>query len=369
MATILFGGSFDPPHNGHMRIAQAALEDVKEARLLFIPTKISRWKEPNESEEDRLAMLQAALSECNEPRFFLETYEIAKPEGISYTIDTILHFKETLGNEKLYFLLGADSVNTFDRWKEAERIASLSQILYSERPGFTLSKENIKRFHMMPLSKNESGPVSSSDIRSLRSVDAPESVLRYIEAHELYYIKRIKEQIGPKRLAHSIRVARLSERIVECNGLLALKGKGYIAGLLHDLGKYLEEEEGKRIASKEFPSLSFEGIPAYAIHEYSGAALAKERFGIEDQDILDAIACHCSGKEKMSPLAKILYAADKIEPGRGYDSSPYIKCCLHDFEKGFKEVLKVNEEYLKEKGEDPRKNKESQKCFRYYLGE
>lgn len=369
MATILFGGSFDPPHNGHIKIAQAALEDIKEARLLFVPTKISRWKEPNESEEDRLSMLRTALLECGEPRFSLETYEISKPEGISYTIDTVLHFKETLREQKLYFLLGADSVNTFDRWKEAERISSLCQILYSERPGFTLSEENIRRFRMMPLSKNESGSVSSSDIRSLHSVDAPESVLRYIETHELYYIKRIKELIGPKRLAHSIRVARLSERIVERNGLTPLKGKGYIAGLLHDLGKYLEEREGKQIASREFPSLSFEGIPAYAIHEYSSAALAKERFGIKDKEILDAIACHCSGKEKMEPLAKILYAADKIEPGRGYDSSPLIESCLRDYEKGFKETLKANEEYLKEKGEDPRKNKESQKCFQYYLGE
>lgn len=369
MATILFGGSFDPPHNGHIRIAKAAIEEIDRARLLFVPTKISRWKEPNESDEDRLSMLRAALLEYKEPRFFLETYEISKQEGISYTIDTILHFKKTLGDEQLYFLLGADSVNTFDRWKEAGRIANLCQILYSERPGFTLSEENIKRFRMMPLSKNESGPVSSSDIRNLRSVDAPESVLRYIETHELYYVKRIRELIGSKRLVHSIRVAHLSERIIESNGLTPLKGKGYVAGLLHDLGKYLKEEEGKDIASREFPSLSFEGVPSYAVHEYSGAALAKERFGIKDEEILDAIACHCSGKEKMSPLAKILYAADKIEPGRGYDSSSLIESCLRDYEKGFKEVLKANEEYLREKGEDPRKNKESQKCFQYYLGE
>ena len=349
MATILFGGTFDPPHNGHLRIAKAASDELG-ANVVFIPAKTPRWKTTEESQDDRLSMLKIALKEADNDHFAIDEYELKKDDGISYTIDTVRHFREAYPNESFYFLMGGDEANRFHAWKDAEELSKICQIVYCSRPDIALDKENIDRFNMMGLEYNESGDVSSSDIRTLKSVDAPKSVLDYIEENKLYYVRKIESCIGEKRMRHSLSVAHLAEKIIEANKLNSLKGKGYIAGAIHDLAKYLSHEEGIKAAKSEFPDVDFSQIPDFAIHQYAGVALAREMFGINDRDILEAVSCHCLAKKEMTPLSKILYCSDKIEPTRGYDSSGYIAACIDDYRKGYEIVLQANEDFLKEHG-------------------
>ncbi len=349
MATILFGGTFDPPHNGHLRIAKAASDELG-ANVLFIPAKTPRWKVTEESQDDRLSMLKEALRETVDTRFSIDEYELSKDDGVNYTIDTVRHFKERNPNESFYFLMGGDEANRFHAWKDAEELARICQIVYCSRPDIVLDKANIERFKMIGLKYNESGNVSSSDIRTLKSVDAPKCIIDYIEENKLYYIRKIESCIGEKRMRHSLSVAHLAERIIEANGLNHLKGKGYIAGAIHDLAKYLSHEEGVDAAKSEFPNVDFSRIPDFAIHQYAGIALAKKIFGIDDEDILEAVSCHCLAKKEMTPLSKILYCSDKIEPTRGYDSSAFINACIDDYRKGYEIVLQANEDFLKEQG-------------------
>ena len=367
MALILFGGSFDPPHNGHLRIANAASSELFGAKVLFIPAKAPRWKITEESENDRLAMVEGAIA--GNPCFSISDYEIKEKDDISYTIKTVQHFKSIYKKEDLYFLIGADEVNSFDRWKDPDLLSKTCHILFSPRPGFELKKENIRRFNMRGLHFYDSGEVASHDIRNLRSIDTPKTVINYIEKHKLYYVKKIEGTIGSRRTVHSFSVAHLCEEIVRSNHLHSLFGKGYIAGAIHDLGKYLSDAEGRLKAKESFPNLNVKNLPSYAVHQYSGVTLAKELFGIEDEEIFDAIKNHCTGSKRMSPLAMILYSADKIEPTRGYDSSNLIADCLHDYEKGFKNVLKANKEFLEKKTKTRIEDPLSKECFDYYLGE
>lgn len=367
MALILFGGSFDPPHNGHLRIANAASNELFGAEVLFIPAKAPRWKITEESEDDRLAMVQKAIAPFS--KFSISDYEIKEKDDISYTIKTVQYFRSLYKDETLYFLIGADEVNSFDRWKEPDLLSKTCHILYSPRPGFELKKENIARFQMRGLHFYDSGEVASHDIRNLRSVDTPDSVLKYIEDHKLYYVKKIENTIGSRRTVHSFSVAHLAEEIIRANHLTSLYGKGYIAGAIHDLGKYLSDEEGRLKALESFPDLNVKNLPSYAVHQYSGVALAKELFQITDLEILDAVKNHCTGSKSMSPLAMILYSADKIEPTRGYDSSDLIAACLHDYKEGFKSVLKANKIFLEKKTNSRIQDPLSKECFDYYLGE
>lgn len=367
MALILFGGSFDPIHNAHIRIAKAALNEVG-GKVIFIPAKNPRWKITEEKEIDRLNMLFGALKEIDEKNFQIDTLELKRSEKeISYSIDTVRHYKNLYPNEELYFLMGGDEVNRFRNWKNAEEIASLANIIFVSRPGITLNKEDITFFNMRQLSYMEKDNVSSSSVRLLHNIDVPKFVLNYIEEHKLYYVRKLEERLTPHRLKHSLSVAHLAEEIIRRNNL-PLLNKGYTAGCLHDLGKYLPLEEAKKLMNQYYPELDFEKIPQFAIHQYTSAILAKKLFFIEDEMILEAIVCHCLGKANMSPLAKILYASDKIEPTRGYDSSSLIEASCQNYENGFLEVLKANKEFLenKEKGKEAKPNY-SKECFDYYL--
>ena len=95
--------------------------------------------------------------------------------------------------------------------------------------------------------------------------------------------------------------------------------------------------------------------------------VARDKFGVADPEILDAIKYHTTGRKKMGWLEKLVFVSDKIEPTRPYDSSSLIKAMYEDFEKGFITVLKANREFLisKDKMVD---NRFTADCFKYYLG-
>lgn len=363
---ILYGGNFDPIHQGHLRIALEASKRF-DADVFFIPNKCPPWKNAQASTKDRLAMLQLAIKETNNPRLHISTYEIEDTEReVSLSYYTVSHFVEAYPEAKLYLLIGGDQCNAFDKWFKAEEIASMLQIVVCSRPDYPLSQQMVERFHMISLGYEESGEVSSTKVRTLHSGDYPISIRDYIEAHELYYIKALKEYLTPKRLSHCVQVARLCYEIALTNHI-ERPYRAYVAGLLHDLAKNMEEGEGLRMMKEHFPS--FASLPSWTHHQFLGRLLAQKDFGIEDESILNAIACHATGKGDMSPLEMILYAADKIEPTRGYDSSDYIASCLKDYEQGFRIVLQANREYYQEKGYDFLDNILTQACVKQYLGD
>jgi nicotinate-nucleotide adenylyltransferase len=210
-----------------------------------------------------------------------------------------------------------------------------------------------------------SGAVSSSDVRELKSIDVPLSVLDYIEKNDLYFMKKIETYISGHRLAHSLSVAHLAYAIAQRNKLIA-PDHAYIAGLLHDLGKHLSEDESRKIITEHFPE--YKDYPSWCLHQFTGAYLAKTEFGIQSEDILDAIQYHCTGKAHMPPLTKIIYSSDKIDPSRGYDSSKMIDACLKNYYVGFLKVLKENEKFLEKQGE-LESTPLSDSCRDLYLGE
>lgn len=360
---IIFGGSFDPIHNAHIRIARAASLQLN-ADVVFVPAKSPRWKSPAASTEDRLKMLKLALKEDGSPGFSIDLTEINGIEEINYSIDTVRRIKAKYPNKKLYYLIGADQANAFDKWKDAEELARLATPLYVSRPGFELKDENLVRFQMKRLPYDKSGYVSSTDIKTLRSIDLPISVRDYIERHELYYIKKLGTMMKPKRLAHSISVANLAYSIARKNDVIDYQ-KAYIAGLLHDCAKGMKKSEAERLMKENFPELV--DMPDWTYHQFLGAWIAQTEFGIEDEAVLDAIRYHATGKTHMTPIGKIIYASDKIDPTRGYNSKPLIKKCMKNYYVGFLKVLESNYDYLEEQGYEI-DNPYTKQCMKLYLG-
>lgn len=364
---IIYGGSFDPLHNGHIEIAKAA-SDFFDAPLIFVPAKNARWKDNSATPEDRFKMIQLVLGDMNKEkeRFYVSDYEINKnSEGPSYSIDLVEHFAKEY--KTLYFIIGADQVNLFQEWKDPEKLASLAQIIYVGRPNCVLNEENITKYNMKLVPFKEHN-VSSTDIRALKSIDYPDAIRHYVESNKLYGFKNLLKYLKPSRLEHSISVANVALCISRSNPGATNDLCAYQAGILHDLGKYVSEEESRKLVKNAF-SEEYSKYPIWALHQWVGANIAKEVFGIQNKDILDAIQFHCTGRPSMGPLEQIIYSSDKIDPLRGYDSKPLIDSCLNDYHQGFIDVLSANREYLgKKKESNPyRDDKLTQSCYEFFL--
>lgn len=359
MRRIIFGGAFDPIHNGHINMARKAAKAL-DGEVIFVPARISVWKTVSAPKEDKIAMLDLALKGIE--GFSINLFEMNSDKEIDYSIDTVKYFKEKYPDDELFLLIGSDQVNEFHRWKDAEEIARLAQVVFYTRPNIALN-ENVEKYKMLKI--DGSGiEVSSTRIRELKDFNLPIEVLFYIVEHNLYEgMAKLKLIMTPHRLNHSKSVAKTAYDIALANKI-ENPIKAFIAGLLHDIGKDISLEKQKELTKKHFPQ--YMDLPDFAFHQFAGAVLAESMFEIKDKDILEAICYHSTGYKNMCELAKIIYASDKIEPTRGFDSSDLIKAMKNNVDEGFKTVLKANRDFLLEH-EKSIENPLTYICFKQYL--
>ncbi len=177
----IFGGSFDPVHKGHLSCANSALENFGLDQIIFVPTNISPFKNGQTllfSRDERLEMLDRATQDI--PQFSLSTFELDS-EGISYTYDTLCHFRDhfkELGiKSKFYLIMGSDLIEELGDWKNAAKIAKMADIICVMRPGSIdvdipqRVKEMNFKIHFLPTPGLD---ISSSQIREM--IESGESV-------------------------------------------------------------------------------------------------------------------------------------------------------------------------------------------------
>ena len=137
MKICIFGGTFDPPHLGHLLIAQTICEAEEFDKIIFVPALKNplKSKEIASSIENRLKMLKIAVE--GNPHFDISDNEI-KRGGVSYSIDTIRYIKKDhkLKRDELYFLIGSDILKSFHNWREPSKILEECQVIVALRPGF-----------------------------------------------------------------------------------------------------------------------------------------------------------------------------------------------------------------------------------------
>jgi len=137
----IFGGTFDPPHIGHLLIAQTICEAEEFDKIIFVPASKNPHKSKGitSSVEHRLSMLESAVEE--NPHFEISDVEIRRG-GISYSIETIKYLKKSqkLKKDELYFLIGSDILKHFPKWKDPEGILDECHVIVAIRPGFNPSQ-------------------------------------------------------------------------------------------------------------------------------------------------------------------------------------------------------------------------------------
>lgn len=149
MKIAILGGSFDPPHLGHLILADTVLKELNYDKVIFIPSKIPPHKNISGevSNEDRLNMVKLSIEE--DERFLFDDYEL-KSEGISYSIKTLNHiYKNYNIDGKIALIIGADLIKDFHKWKEPEKLSRLANIVAVNR-GYNrnLFKKNIEKYNI-----------------------------------------------------------------------------------------------------------------------------------------------------------------------------------------------------------------------------
>jgi nicotinate-nucleotide adenylyltransferase len=186
----LFGGSYDPVHLGHLLLATFAREKLELDRVYFIPAARGphRDRPPEASDAHRLAMLRLALE--GEPAFVLDDIELRRG-GVSYTLDTVLRFREILGGEPV-LLVGADNLNDLGTWHRVDELVRLARFAYAPRPGSVVepgrlpAEARVSEIPMPPFG------VSSTLVRRRAAAGlrlrwlVPDPVARYIGERGLY---------------------------------------------------------------------------------------------------------------------------------------------------------------------------------------
>lgn len=193
----IFGGSFDPIHYGHLMICEYIKEEMGLDKVIFIPTGNPPHKDLGVSAEDRYEMVRIAISP--NPDFEISDIETTRV-NLSYTVDTIRELKKIYKEEKLYFLIGLDSLFQLKTWKKIGDLSQEIEFVVALRPGY-IDKEEINNEidflrenfgTKINLIKTPLYEISSTDLRdrihegkSLRYL-IPKKVLDYIEESGFY---------------------------------------------------------------------------------------------------------------------------------------------------------------------------------------
>ena len=338
----IMGGSFDPVHNGHVHLAADARQQAGLDQVLLIPARMQPFKLDRKpaSGEDRMEMLRLALED--EPGIEPCSYELDQ-DSVSYTYLTLRAMQERFGPEaQLYFIFGADSLLQLERWKNAEELLRSYSFIVGSRPGYMdeelqQCREHLSRRYGTEIIwiQNQRFDISATEVRQrLAKGDSvqgliPDKVIEYIESHGLYCedlnsrgMEYIREHLKPSRLEHTMRVREEAVRLARRFG--ADPAKAETAAIFHDMAKYMPVDEMNGYIREYGLDLRYLDQPNLA-HSKIAALLMEHEFGVSDQELLDAVSSHTTGRAGMSPLEKVVFLADAIEPGRSYPSVTEIR--------------------------------------------
>lgn len=334
MRTGIFGGTFDPIHNGHLLSAAAIKDVLKLDKIVFIPTgepphKVARRVTPS---EDRLAMVKLAVEDN-------ENFEVSDIEcrrnNYTYTYDTLKELNEKAQpDEEFFMIIGADTLADVFNWYRSEDVFKLCSFVAMKRPGSDneIYENNLKRARaagaVVHTAEIPQFDISSTKIREAISKNedlseyVPTAVAEYIKANNLYHpgkmtfeeiCKDLKKLLSDKRYYHCVCVAVECVRLAEIFGADVEKCR--LAGILHDCAKELTQKQYFWIGLKPDCEDDFDGKQVL-LHAEAGAILAKERYGVCDSEVLEAIRCHITGKPQMSLISQVLFLADYTSSDR-----------------------------------------------------
>lgn len=360
----IFGGTFNPPHNGHVRMLQAVATAAWADKTIVIPAgnpphKTALYRLPATY---RLAMSRLAFSSLAE----VSPCEVER-EGKSFTIDTLKLIQEQYAPNgeppEMGLVIGADSLVELPTWYKARDIMAMATLLVIRRPGISETKlkeaaDGLKREYgaKIILIDCPETDVSSTKLRdtlqailakpqnvptglpetipdNLRSLPIPPEVLRFILTNGLYAYydlfdgfspdayfecvdieRKLRRRLTAVRLIHSLNVYCLALAMANANAIN--KDEAGLAAILHDCAKQMSRSDCLRLCPELLAKEADYPFPIW--HSDVGAVVAANDFGITSPSVINAIRFHTTLHAGATKLEELVFVADKLEPSRTY---------------------------------------------------
>ena len=337
MKIAIYGGSFNPPHLGHVEAARTVASALAPDRLLIVPASVPPHKEladGSPTAQQRLELCRLAFADI--PGAEISEMELRR-EGKSYSYDTVRLLREENPDAQLILVVGTDMLLSFEKWYQFRYLLENCTLAVLARGEDDLDELRAAAAYLrttydadVTVLPHEPIAISSETIRERLETRGGEDYLSdavYAEIirHRYYGARpslpwlreKVLEHLDEHRVAHvagcESEAVRLAMHWGEDPELAAE------AGILHDITKSLSYDEQLQLCEKygiindnselEAPKL---------LHAKTGAAMARELFGVSDT-VYEAIRWHTTGKPDMSLFEKILYLADYIEPTRDFE--------------------------------------------------
>ena len=321
----IYGGTFDPPHRGHIAAAKAAVSALHLDRLLLIPDAVPPHKalpEGSPTAQQRCDIAVLATAELGR-QAEASDMELRRA-GVSYTADTLAQLRRQYPEDELYLLMGTDMFLSLQSWRQPERIAALAQgggedMLPPAVWGY-ICRERLYGTH--------------TDLKHLTPDELRPVALSYLK---------------PKRMPHVLGTEQEAVRLAERYGADVTKAR--VAALLHDCTKKLDMAEQLALCERyRIPLDELERKALKLLHSKTGAAIARDVFAVDDE-VYNAILYHTTGKPDMTLLEKIIYLADYIEPTRDFPGVEELRRTVYeDLDRGLLLGLTMTIQEMEELG-------------------
>ena len=372
----IYGGSFNPPHVGHIRAAKCALDTLGLSRVLIIPAGIAPHKQlPSGSPTPDQRLQMTHLAVADEPQLEVSDLEIARG-GTSYTYQTVAQLRALYPDAQLVLLMGTDMFLSFETWKNPEDI--LRQVtlgvFYRGEPQEVAAIDAQKNYleakgAKVELVKNPVTAISSTQLRRLLCFDCaapflPTGVEAFIRKNKLYSTdedltnlpqsqleEKVCSLLKPGRIPHVLGCRDAAVELAKLWGADVTDAAR--AALLHDVTKALDGPLQLTLCQQYDIMLDdFSLQNPKTLHALTGSLVARRIFG-ENPAVVAAIRSHTTGKPAMNVLEKIIYVADYMEPNRDFPGVEKLrKLAYTDLDAALRLGLEMTLDLLKQQGRE-----------------
>jgi len=328
-----FGGSFNPPHLGHLKIALTVLRQEGFDEVWFLPTVSTPLKHHSmPAFEDRVQMLKLLIKPYRKLRICTIEAQLPTP---NYTINTVKELKEIHPTHTFTWIIGSDQASQFSSWKDSDELLKQIQFIVVVRDW---QDALIKAMKVIQIEGIEA--ISSTNIRSGKLEDTTKSIVNYIFEHELYIESIAQSMVSVQRWSHVKNVEKLALNIGKAHHLNPHQIR--LAALFHDCTKKWHKSKAEQWLS--FIDPEYLAQPTAIWHQKTAAAYLK-RCGLKDKTVLQAIRNHVTG-QKGHPLSQLIFIADKCEPGRDYDATQELELAKINLDRSAELVATNQQEYI-----------------------
>lgn len=383
----IYGGTFNPPHLGHIQAAAFAVEALELSKLFVIPDRIAPHKalpEGSPTPEQRLEMLH--LGTMGMEKLQVSDLELRR-DGPSYTYETVTQVRQAYPKAKLYLLMGTDMFLSFQEWRKSAYILknTVLTVFYRGEPGERQAVREQKasledRGAKIVLVENPVVNISSTDLRRMAAFACaapflPQGVWAYIRENGLYGTGRSYKNLSMEELERVVVGLLRSNRVAHvlgCRDTAAALARRWgadetdaaRAGLLHDITKALDGPLQLTLCQEYGIVLDdFSAKNPKTLHALTGSLVAGRIFG-ENEAVVAAIRSHTTGKANMNLLEKIIYVADYMEPNRDFPGVEKLRdLAFTDIDKALKLGLEMTLDMLREQKREI--SPESKQALRY----